>query len=233
MMWLGWGGPVRPPWIKVATAWGSATLCLGVGGSPTTFFWVCSVGMRRMRLGPRLLCRIRCLWSLCVYLTPRLVSVGNDCRVPGQCEFTIAYQRGWPNQNPSGLAWDFPYQTLPDPVLAVRNPLVVLDWSTNCYHPPDLALLLPCVTFTNDYHRGLGQGHWCECSRRRGCHMGSRVEGYRCIERWRTVGHTGEPYTHSERVRTVRVGVEKIFRKNISWSACILNPMVVKLVGQW
>ena len=49
-----------------------------------------------------------------------------------------------------------PYQTLPDPVLAVRNPMVVLDWSTNCYHPPDLALPLPCVTFTNNYHRGLG-----------------------------------------------------------------------------
>ena len=25
----------RPPWIKVAAACGSATLCLGVGGSPT------------------------------------------------------------------------------------------------------------------------------------------------------------------------------------------------------
>ena len=36
MMWLGSGGPDRPPWIKVATACGSATLCLGVGGSPTT-----------------------------------------------------------------------------------------------------------------------------------------------------------------------------------------------------
>jgi hypothetical protein len=32
----------RPPWIKVLAACGSATLCLGVGGSPTTFFGVCS-----------------------------------------------------------------------------------------------------------------------------------------------------------------------------------------------
>jgi hypothetical protein len=46
------------------------------------------------------------------------------------------------------------YQTLPDPVLAVRNPLADLVWSTNCYHPPDLALLLPRDTFTNHYHRG-------------------------------------------------------------------------------
>ena len=50
------------------------------------------------------------------------------------------------------------YQRLPDPVLAVRNPLVVLAWSTNCYQPADLALPLPCEAFTNDYHRGLGRG---------------------------------------------------------------------------
>ena len=45
----------------------------------------------------------------------------------------------------------------------------------------------------------------------------------------RMVVHSGE---HSRRVRTVVVGIENFFRKNISWSACILNPMVVKLVGQ-
>ena len=32
-----------------------------------------------------------------------------------------------------------PYQMLPGSVLAVRNPLVILDWSTNCYHGTDLA----------------------------------------------------------------------------------------------
>ena len=31
------------------------------------------------------------------------------------------------------------YQRLPDSLLAVRNPLVVLAWSTNCYQPADLA----------------------------------------------------------------------------------------------
>ena len=53
----------------------------------------------------------------------RLVIVGNDLQWVGQCGFTNAYQGGPPYQNPSGLACVFPYQTLPDPVLAVRNPL--------------------------------------------------------------------------------------------------------------
>ena len=43
-------------------------------------------------------------------------------------------------------------------MLAVRNPLVILVWSTNAYHLPDLALALPYKTFTNHYHRGLGRG---------------------------------------------------------------------------
>ena len=51
-----------------------------------------------------------------------------------------------------------PYQTLPESLLAVRNPLVILDWSTNAYQSPDLALHQPCVTFTNHYHRGEGLG---------------------------------------------------------------------------
>jgi hypothetical protein len=51
-----------------------------------------------------------------------------------------------------------PYQTLPDPVLAVRNPLVHLDWSTNCYHLPDLGLNLGQNTITNHYHRDGGLG---------------------------------------------------------------------------
>jgi len=47
--------------------------------------------------------------------------------------------------------------------------------------------------------------------------------------------HSGTQWRTVDTLRkghTVVVGVEKIFRKNISWSACILNPMVVKLVGQ-
>jgi len=43
-------------------------------------------------------------------------------------------------------------------MLAVRNPLVILVWSTNHYHVRDLALPLPCGTFTKHYHRGLGRG---------------------------------------------------------------------------
>ena len=38
------------------------------------------------------------------------------------------------------------------------KPLVILDWSTNCYQLSDLALLLPCEAFTNHYHRGQGLG---------------------------------------------------------------------------
>jgi hypothetical protein len=50
------------------------------------------------------------------------------------------------------------YQHLPRSLLAVRNPVVILDWSTNAYQPPDLALHQPCETFTNHYHRGGGEG---------------------------------------------------------------------------
>ena len=77
------------------------------------------------------------------------------------------------------------YQMLPDPMLAMLKPLVILDWSTIAYHFADLALLLPRETFTNLYHRGLGQGIKPNAPfrvgqyRRGGCHMGSRVEGYR------------------------------------------------------
>ena len=88
----------------------------------------------------------------------RLVIIGNECTRPDRCEFTNAYQGGPPNQNPTDRACDFPYQTLPDPVLAVRNPVVVLDWSTNAYHRADLALHLPYKTFTNLYHRDGGPG---------------------------------------------------------------------------
>ena len=50
------------------------------------------------------------------------------------------------------------YQTLPDHTLAERKWMVVLVWSTIAYQSLDLGLNLPCVTFTNHYHRGQGQG---------------------------------------------------------------------------
>ena len=51
------------------------------------------------------------------------------------------------------------YQTLPDPVLTVRTPLVILVWSTRAYHVRDLGLGLPAGSFTNHYHRGEGITH--------------------------------------------------------------------------
>ena len=42
---------------------------------------------------------------------------------------TRPYHAGRPSQKPCGLACGTPYQSLPDPVLAVRNPLVHLAWS--------------------------------------------------------------------------------------------------------
>ena len=43
-------------------------------------------------------------------------------------------------------------------MLAVRTPLVILDWSTNAYHRADLGLTFGCTAFTNDYHREEGLG---------------------------------------------------------------------------
>ena len=51
------------------------------------------------------------------------------------------------------------YQTLPRSVLAVRNPLVVLDWSTNCYHPSDLGLTFGYTAFTNHYRLAIWIEH--------------------------------------------------------------------------
>ena len=48
------------------------------------------------------------------------------------------------------------YQMLPESLLAVRNPLVFLDWSTNAYHPLNLGRTLPRGTFTKYYHRDEG-----------------------------------------------------------------------------
>ena len=87
-----------------------------------------------------------------------MVMITHGRNPAAQTGLTIAYQGGPPDQNPKDLTCDFPYQTLPDPVLAVRTPLVILVWSTNCYHRADLGLNLPCITFTNHYHRGEGQG---------------------------------------------------------------------------
>ena len=50
------------------------------------------------------------------------------------------------------------YQTLPRSMLAMRNPLVILDWSTNAYHSRDLGLTFGCTAFTNHYHRGEDRG---------------------------------------------------------------------------
>jgi hypothetical protein len=50
------------------------------------------------------------------------------------------------------------YQPLPRSLLAERNPLVVLVWSTNAYQSADLALTRGRTTFTNLYHRDGGQG---------------------------------------------------------------------------
>ena len=79
--------PGGPPWSMVLAAGGSATLCHVVGGSmdrcfappsPTaTSFVCCASGMRR-RPGRTLLLGIICpRLSLCVYLTPRPVMIGN------------------------------------------------------------------------------------------------------------------------------------------------------------
>ena len=48
------------------------------------------------------------------------------------------------------------YQTLPEYLLAMLKPLVILDWSTNAYHPLNLGRDLPCEAFTNLYHRDEG-----------------------------------------------------------------------------
>ena len=77
---------------------------------------------------------------------------------PDRRTLTNAYQGPGPNLNPSDRACDFPYQTLPRSMLAVRTPLVFLDWSTNAYQSPDLGRNLPRGCFTNLYHRDGGQG---------------------------------------------------------------------------
>ena len=47
---------------------------------------------------------------------------------------------------------------LPRSLLAMRTPLVFLDWSTRAYHSADLGLTFGCTAFTNHYHREEGLG---------------------------------------------------------------------------
>ena len=82
-------------------------------------------------------------------------------------------------------------------MLAMLKPLVILDWSTNCYQSADLGQTLPQDTFTNHYHRGEGQGIdlGVEGS------VGQRGQSYVGLEWW----HTIKSGRHHRR------GVEKIF----------------------
>ena len=51
------------------------------------------------------------------------------------------------------------YQTLPDFLPVLQDPLVFLVWSTIPYHVHDLGLNLPRDTFTRPYHRTEGITH--------------------------------------------------------------------------
>ena len=70
-------------------------------------------------------------------------------------------------------------------MLAMLKPLVILDWSTNCYHSRNLGQTLPQETFTNHYHRGEGQG----------IDLGvvGGVVGWATVARVITVDNGGEP----------------------------------------
>ena len=109
-----------------------------------------------------------------------------------QCEFTTAYQCRRPNQNPSVLACVFPYQSLPESLLAVRIALVLLVWSGILYH--DLPFLRsgigPAVSILYQslppHRRRRGTGNRCECSGQRGW-VGQLGEGYVGLEWWHTI----------------------------------------------
>jgi len=79
-----------------------------------------------------------------------------------QSGFTIAYQGPVPDQNPKDLTCVDPYQTLPDPVLAERNWMVVLVWSagglptvTTTLHVPADPFLVGLDLITNPYHAAI------------------------------------------------------------------------------
>ena len=82
-------------------------------------------------LGPTVLCFVSTVlcWSSVSCRRRRLVKVTHGRGRARMGRLTNPYQPGRPNQNPSVLACGTPYQSLPDPVLAVRNPLVHLVWS--------------------------------------------------------------------------------------------------------
>jgi len=104
------------------------------------------------------------------------------------------------------------------------------------YHSSILGQILPRETFTNHYHRDLGQG--IDVSVDQTDRMGHTVkggwvvQGYNCIEQWHTVAHTGEPYGIVRRLQTRWSVSKRFFFFQKGRSACILNPMVVKLVWQ-
>ena len=90
-------------------------------------------------------------------------------------------------------------------MLAVRNPVVVLVWSTNCYQPADLGRNRWCEAFTNCYHRGEGthiDSHIVAS-------IGHQGTGWAGWHRVITVDNGGGPYTHSDGVGTVVVGIAK------------------------
>ena len=115
-----------------------------------------------MRVGPRSGSRILCLISLCVYLTPRLVIIGNDHRRPESC-FPIWF-----------------YQRLPTPLTIPNTPTTLHEnrptkhyrnLCSRCEHHwcfwiglptvtilPDLGLDLPRVAFTKPYHLAITTG---------------------------------------------------------------------------
>ena len=102
-------------------------------------------------LGPTVLCFVSTVlcWSSVSCRRRRLVKVTHGRGRARMGCLTNAYQRGRPNQKPCGLACGTPYQTLPDPVLAVRNPLVHLAWSWTPYqclpkHRSGCAAILLC-----------------------------------------------------------------------------------------
>ena len=88
------------------------------------------------------------------YQDPCSLSVCHWCIWLGAGALTNAYHGRRPNQKPCGLACGIPYQTLPDPVLAVRTPLVCLAWSWNPYQvlPRDRSGCVPFYcSITNHY----------------------------------------------------------------------------------
>ena len=87
------------------------------------------------------------------------------------------------------------------------KPLVILDWSTNAYHPLNLGRSRPRAAFTNCYHREEGTRHRPTYSGRWPA-SGRVVHSYRSRSR-------GEPYTHSRRVRTVAGRCRKDFSEKI------------------